>query len=93
MAELTLTLVLAELEFFHVTPVWLKSALSSDTNGILPKEDHLKWYMETSLVAQWLRLHLPMQGDRVQSLVGDLRSHMPHMEKNKKQQHKTEAIL
>ena len=55
MAEITLTLVLAELTFFHVTPVWLKSALSSDTNGILPKEDHLKRYMGISLVAQWLR--------------------------------------
>ena len=84
MAELTLTLVLAELEFFHVTPVCLKSALSSDTNGILPKEDLLKWYMGTSLVAQWLRLHLPMQGDQAQSLVGDLRSHMPHRKKKKK---------
>ena len=30
----------------------------------------------TSLVVQWLRLHLPMQGAWVQSLVGELRSHM-----------------
>ena len=30
----------------------------------------------TSLVARWLRIHLPMQGTRVQSLVRELRSHM-----------------
>ena len=27
-------------------------------------------------MVQWLRLHLPMQGARVQSLAGELRSHM-----------------
>ena len=32
----------------------------------------------TSLAVQWLRLHaLPIQGVCVQSLVGELRSHMP----------------
>ena len=31
----------------------------------------------TSLVVQWLRIHLPMQGTWVQSLVGELRSHKP----------------
>ena len=31
----------------------------------------------TSLVVQWLRIHLPMQGTQVQSLVWELRSHMP----------------
>ena len=31
----------------------------------------------TSLVVQLLRIHLPMQGMWVQSLVGELRSHMP----------------
>ena len=30
-----------------------------------------------SLVVQWLRLCLPIQGTRVQFLVGELRSHMP----------------
>ena len=28
-------------------------------------------------MVQWLRLHLPMQGARVQSLARELRSHMP----------------
>ena len=31
----------------------------------------------TSLVVQWLRIHLPIQGTRVRSLVQELRSHMP----------------
>ena len=31
----------------------------------------------TSLVVQWLRIHLPMQGTWVRSLIGELRSHMP----------------
>ena len=31
----------------------------------------------TSLVVQWLQFRLPMQGVRVRSLVGELRSHMP----------------
>ena len=31
--------------------------------------------MGTSLVAQWLRIHLPMEGTRVQSLV---REEIPH---------------
>ena len=30
----------------------------------------------TSLVVQWLRIHLPMQGKQVQSLVRELGSHM-----------------
>ena len=33
--------------------------------------------MGTSLVVQWLRIHLPMQGTGVRSMVGELRSHMP----------------
>ena len=44
----------------------------------------------TSLAVQWLRLRLSLQGVRVQSLVGELRSHMPQAKKIK---HKTEAIL
>ena len=31
----------------------------------------------SSLVVQWLRIHLAMQGTQVQSLVRELRSHMP----------------
>ena len=35
----------------------------------------------TSLVVQWLRFRLPMQGVRVPSPVRDLSSHMPHSRK------------
>jgi len=34
-------------------------------------------YRRTSLVVQWLRLHLVMQGKWVRSLVWQLRSHVP----------------
>ena len=30
----------------------------------------------TSLVVQWLRIFLPMQGTCIRSLIGELRSHM-----------------
>ena len=33
--------------------------------------------MGTSLVVQWLKICLPMRGMKVQSLVRELRSHMP----------------
>ena len=36
-----------------------------------------------SLVVRWLGLSLTMQGVHVQSLVGELRSHMPHSQKTK----------
>ena len=32
---------------------------------------YLKWITRNSLVVQWIRIHLPMQGTRVQSLVGE----------------------
>jgi len=37
--------------------------------------------LETPLAVQLLRLHLPMQGMRVRSLVREVRSHMPHGQK------------
>ena len=33
-------------------------------------------------MARWLRICLPMQGVRVRSLVGELRFHRPHGQKN-----------
>ena len=42
------------------------------------KQGYKKNQKRTSLVVQWLRICLPMQGTGVQSLVGKLRSHMPH---------------
>ena len=38
--------------------------------------------LETSLVVQWLRLHLSVQGVWVWSLVGELRPHMPQGQNN-----------
>ena len=37
---------------------------------------NLKYDTGTSLVVQWLRIHLAMQGSRVQSLAEELRSQM-----------------
>ena len=34
-------------------------------------------FLGTSLVVQWLRIHLAVQGMWVQSLVGELRSDIP----------------
>ena len=41
---------------------------------------------ETSLMAQRVRLHRPLQGGRVQSLLGELRSHIPFGKKQQQQQ-------
>ena len=43
----------------------------------------IKTMSETSLVVQWLKLCLPMQGVPVQSLVKGLRYHMPHRAEKK----------
>ena len=43
----------------------------------------LKINLGTSLVVQWLRLRLPKHGVWVQSLVKELRSHMPRGQKTK----------
>ena len=40
-------------------------------------------YRGTSLLVQWLRLHLPMQGVQVQSLARELGSHIPCGQKTK----------
>ena len=45
----------------------------------------LKVFWGTSLVVQWLRLYLPVLGVQIQSLVRELRSHMPHGQKRKKE--------
>ena len=51
---------------------------------LLPRKE-LRSKTGTSPAVQWLRLclALPMQGMRVQSLVRELRSHMPHRQKTK----------
>ena len=53
--------------------VYLKSSLA-----LAIKEEGSKLaFMGTSLVVQWLRIRLAMQGMQVRSLVGELRFHMP----------------
>ena len=37
--------------------------------------------MKGLTAVQWLRLHLPMQGMLVQCLVGQLKTHTPHCQK------------
>ena len=44
----------------------------------------------TSLLVQWLRLHLPMQGMRAPSLISELKSRIPQAKKTK---YRTDAIL
>ena len=51
------------------------------------------YFLGTSLAVQWLRLHLPMQGVRVQSLVRELRSHMLHGQKNKTKKKKRKLLF
>ena len=36
---------------------------------------HLESFLGTSLVVQWVRIHLPMQGMQVRSLVREVRYH------------------
>jgi len=48
-----------------------------DSSLILIQRELVKGWGGTSLVIQGLRLRLPMQRVQVQSLVGELRSHMP----------------
>ena len=70
------------------TPVLKKSLLTWGTeseNGFrtlgnkndLSRKPVKIMYWGTSLAVQWLRLHLPVQGEQVWSLGGELRSHMP----------------
>ena len=48
----------------------------SYSSQLLPQYLYLKITPGTSLVVQWLKIGLPMQGTRVLSLVGKLRTHM-----------------
>ena len=73
---------------------WVRRRGSALQNRIMPKLRHnlvsFKIMLGTSPVLQWLRLHLPMQGLQIQSLVREQRSHTPWDQKTK---HQAEAIL
>ena len=64
-----------DLEYFHWAGI--------KEQGLMSMKTAPPW--RTSLVVQWLRLCLPMQGVWVWSLVWELSSHMPHDQKTKTQ--------
>ena len=79
----------------------VSSSVKWDISG--PDHSQFLWEIEAiinsdsgaSLVAQWLRIYLPMQGTWIQSLVRELRYHMPwgnkaHMLQLKKPMHSNE---
>ena len=61
-----------------VSALWEEEYSSGDSFGTIDIKP-LKFipFERTSLVVQWLRICLPVQGTWVQSLVRELRSHMP----------------
>ena len=69
--------------FSHsVTPVLLDTwGLMTNSNWILPSEDlHSRLRLWTAVGVQWVRIHLPMQGTWVRSLVReDLTCHGPQL--------------
>ena len=51
---------------YSINPVWKEATIGAE------------WQKGgTSLAVQWLKIHLPVQGMWVQSLVGEFRSHIP----------------
>ena len=52
----------------------IRHNLAAEQQGEIKKDSR-----EASLVAQCLTIHLPVQGMRAQSLVRELRSHMPQL--------------
>ena len=80
------------LSFLNMTPLpWLDLSFAFKRQIERNHKQHRKKKnAEISLVTQWLRLCFPMQEVRVQSLVGELRSHILLAKKPK---HKTEEIL
>ena len=49
--------------------LWSDGSQVSGTSSLTPREKSIETGQGTSLVVQWLRIHLPMQGIQVQSLV------------------------
>ena len=78
---------ISEVTFKQRAPERELSALSNNLHVGLCLQDCL---LGTSPVVQWLKLCFSMQGVQVRSLVGELRSHMPH---DQKARYKTEVVL
>ena len=76
------------------TEAWKSSGrapwLQSPHSAAFPQE---RLTLGNSLVVQWLRLTLPLQGPQVQSLVGELRSCMPHSAAKKKKKRRERLTL
>ena len=51
---------------YSINPVWKEATIDAE-----------RQQGGTSLAVQWLKIHLPVQGMWVQSLVRELGSHMP----------------
>ena len=60
--------------YAHHSTLCLNVSSSETCSDILSK---ISASHRPSLVVQWLRIHLAMQGTQVQSPVGELRTHMP----------------
>jgi len=61
----------------HVIPLWMQPFFTQQKLREKIKEKDKESGEGLSLVVQWLKICLPMQGTRVWSLVGELRSHKP----------------
>ena len=76
-----------KLSFVIVVLNFLFKIINQQYKGIIwhqiPKNQFLKYYLGTSEVVQWLRLHLSMQGVQHQSLVRELRSQVPSGQKTR----------
>ena len=60
---------------FHIA-LWSTPLVPSDLVQMFSYKKR-RPYIPTSLVVQWLRIHLAIQRMWIQSLVGELRSHKP----------------
>ena len=69
----------------HALSAWLRGLELDEWDGSLSPDpiSNLIKSLGTSLAVQWLQFPLPKQGLQVQSLVGELRSHMPRGQKAK----------
>ena len=64
---------------FHM----LGGAAENKQINLKKKKNDVKEGIGTFLVVQWLKIYLPKQRVQVQSLVMELRSHMPSSQRNK----------
>ena len=63
----------------HYKPIFFQTfeVLNIETNLVCLYRSKTVCGEGTSLVVWWLRIHHPMQGTWIRSLLGELRSHMP----------------